>query len=440
MPTRRRLLLSTAAAGLAGLGTLTGCSRGGGEEEAPAEDALRMRVWSEAAASAYETSLAQFTDRTGIAVALEVLPWEEYWSTLPLDVAAESLPDVLWMNTAQLAQAQQSGQLLDIGEALGDLSAQWEQVPTDLYRREDALWAVPQVYDQSLLLAHDDLLAAAGVDPAALAFDPAAPTDPLRDAARALTADGEGRHPGDEGFDAASRSTFGFSAHPDRTAVIGPFIAGNGGTWQDEEESFVFASEQGIAAVQYLADLAGEHLAPAGGETAAAPNLCRDLFGQGRLGLLQSGTYDLGTLSAAIDGAFPWSVHPVVAGPHGPHPVVHAIGAVGIDSDDEERAEQITALLEWLGGVDGQRPLAAARIGIPAHRDLRAAWVEAWAGHGVDVSTLAVPETVARPETGLRSAEAVEAAMPVIAEVFTGQAPAADALPRAQQAAEEVSG
>src|SRR5699024_5361870 len=50
VPTRRQLLLSTAAMGMAGVGALAGCSG-----DAPAEleegDSLRMRVWSESAAT-----------------------------------------------------------------------------------------------------------------------------------------------------------------------------------------------------------------------------------------------------------------------------------------------------------------------------------------------------------------------------------------------------
>src|SRR5699024_8850122 len=101
VPTRRQLLLSTAAMGMAGVGALAGCSG-----DAPAEleegDSLRMRVWSESAATAYEDSLAAFTDSTGIEVDLEVLSWEDYWEQLPLDVASGDMPDVLWMNTANL--------------------------------------------------------------------------------------------------------------------------------------------------------------------------------------------------------------------------------------------------------------------------------------------------------------------------------------------------
>ena len=437
MPTRRQLLLTTAATGLAGAGTLAGCSRGG-----PAEleegDRLRMRVWSEAAGSAYEESLAAFTEDSGIEVELEVLAWDDYWTQLPLDVAAGSLPDVLWMNTAHLAETQAQDVLLDVGEIVGGDDSGWEEAATELHRIEDTLWGVPQLWDQSLLVANQELVAGAEGDPSALRAEPGAPSDSLRDLAAALAADGEGRHPGDEGFDAGSREIYGFSAHPDRTAVLGPFIAGQGGTWQDEDGAMSFATEEGTAAVQYLADLVADHLAPDAARTVEEPSLCRDLFVKGKLGLLQTGTYDLHTLVDEVDGAFEWTLHPVVEGPEGARPLVHSVAAVGVDPDDEDREKAIGALLSWLGGVEGQRPLAENRLGIPAHRDLRSVWEESWAEAGADVSALEVPGEPARPEQGARSAEATGAALEVIAEVFVGESTAEEALPRAQKAAREL--
>ncbi|GAA1315779.1 MAG: ABC transporter substrate-binding protein [Brachybacterium tyrofermentans] len=441
MPTRRQLLLSSAAMGVAGIGALTGCS-----EEAPPDvddaDTLRMRVWDDAAASAYETSMAAFSKESGIDVHVEVMGWDDYWKQLPLDVAGESLPDVLWMNTANLAEAHASGQLIEVGEVVADAAAQWEESATDLYRIDDALWGVPQVWDRSILVAHQELVEAAGGDAAELRFEPGAETDSLRDLAREITVDGEGLHPGDKGFDPAARAAFGFSAHPDRSAVLGPFIAGHGGAWQDEKGAFTFASQEGIEAVQYLADLTAGHLAPDGAEAVTDETLCQSLFVEGKLGLLQTGTYDLHVLAEGIKEAFPWSVHPPVAGAEGPRPLVHAVAAVGITpDDDEEREEAIGELLSWLGSVEGQRPLAENRLGIPAHRDLHSVWQEEWKADGVDVSVLAeAPGDVALPETGNRSAEGTGAALPIIAEVFTGTATAADALPKAQDAAEDATG
>lgn len=441
MPTRRQLLLSVPVLGAMTPGALAACSRDEPVEIDEAE-ALRMRVWDDAAASAYETSLEAFAQKTGIAVDVEVVVWDDYWKQLPLDVAGESLPDVLWMNTANMAEAQASGQLVDVGKALGDTVAQWEEAATELYRMEDSLWGVPQIWDQSILIAHDELVTKAGGDASALSFDPGAPSDPLRDLARAITIDGEELHPGDEGFDPKARATFGFGAHMDRSAVLGPFIAAHGGSWQDEEGQFTFASSEGVAAVQYLADLSADHLAPAGKETVGDEGLCQSLFLEGKLGLLQTGTYDLHTLWGGIKDSFPWSVHPVVGGAEGPRPLVHAVAAVGVTPDDDkDREKAIGELLRWLGSAEGQRPLAEHRLGIPAHRDLHPVWQEAWADEGVDVTILeTAPDGVARPEHGVRSAEGTGAALPVIAEIFTGKAAADEALPRAQDEARAAMG
>lgn len=436
MPTRRRFLTAAAALGI-GSATAACTSSSSGGERPPDEDTLLLRIWDERARSPYEESVSAFTSATGIAVRVESQEWNEYWQALPLDVAGGTAADVAWMNTANLEQYLQSESLLDAGAAIGDAAGRWEPAATDLYRRDETLWGVPQTWDISMLAANRSLTDEAGVDPGALTYDPAADTDPLRDAARALTVDPGGLHPGDEGFDPAARERFGFSAHLDRTAVLGPFIAGQGGRWQDEDGTFAFASPEGIAAVQYLADLAGEHLAPAGTETVGDPDLCRDLFIDGRLGLLQTGSYDLAQLAGGIAGGFGWDLHPVVGGPQGSHPLVHAVAAVGIDGGDEDRNAAIGELLAWLGSVDGQRPLAAAGIGIPAHRELRGAFQEHWAGQGVDVTALgAEQDGTAAPETGVRSAEGAEAALPIFAEVFRGEATAEEAMPRAQEAAE----
>lgn len=435
---RRQLLPTTALALLAGGGALAGCS--GRTVELDEGDALRMRVWSEAAAAAYEDSLAGFTAETGLRVEVEVLAWDDYWNQLPLDVAAGSLPDVLWMNTAQLSQIRAGDTLLELEDVVGRLEGRWVEAATDLYRDDDGLWGVPQIWEQSMLVVNEQLLEEAGADAEDLSFDPYEDSDPLRELARALTVDEEGRHPGEDGFDAGSRTVHGFSAHPDRSAILGPFLAGLGGRWQDSRGRLSIASAEGVASVQYLADLAAAHLAPAASETVEDPQLCRDLFVAGKLGLLQTGTYDLHVLAEKIDGKFPWRIQEVVAGPEGTRPLVHAIAAVGVDPDDDDREKAIGELLRWIGGSDGQRPLAENRLGIPAHEDLRRSWEKSWESEGVDLSDLPVPEDVALPEHGDRSSIATATALPIIAEVFLGEAEASEAVPRAQQEARDARG
>lgn len=433
MPTRRQLLASLLA-----LGAVGGASSCGGSDEEPVEpdeDTLLLRVWDDRALAPYEESLAAFTAQTGIAAVVEVQEWDEYWTALPQDLATRSAADVYWMNTANLVQFQQAGNLVDAGAATGQAASGWEAAATDLYRRDDVLWGVPQVWDVSMLAANRAIVDPVQVDPQGLVFDPSGGADTLRDAARALSSAAAG-----SGSDAVSENpSYGFSAQADRAAVLGPFIAAAGGAWQ-QEDAFAFASEQGMAAVQYLADLANVDLvAPTGAETNADPQLCRDLFVGGRLALLQTGSYDLPHLVEGIGDSFVWDLHPVVAGPQGRRPLVHAVAAVGIASEDEDRAADIASLLTWLGGAEGQRPLVAAGIGIPGHRDLRQSWQEHWSGQGVDVAPLVADlAEVSLPETGPRAAAGTAAAMPIIQEVFAGTTTASEALPRAQAAALEA--
>jgi len=432
----RRQLLHTAAAvtGATGAGVLSACSKPEESAELADGDALRMRVWDDAAASAYRTALAAFTKDTGLEVEVEVLAWDEYWKQVPLDAAAGSLPDVLWMNTANLAQLVDAESLVDVGAVVGKDVSAWETAATDQYRRADTLWGVPQLYDRSVLIANRDLLDPTGADPADLEADPGAKSDSLRDAARAVAGGGASDDGGGSG-------RIGFSAQPDRSGVLGPFLAGAGGTWQDEDEAFDFASDEGVAVVQYLADMAADGLAPAGAETTTDTAYCRDLFTQGRLALLQTGTYDLAAVSDGVQGTFGWTVHEVVAGTDGARPLVHTVAAVGAVTKDDDRTAAIAKLLTFLGGADAQRPLVEARLGVPAHRDLRSVWSDAWAELKVDVSEIAVlPDAIATPEAGVRSAEGTGAALEIIATIFTGKATAEDALPKAQKAATEAVG
>ena len=246
---RRTLLSSFAAAGL--LGTAAACSPSGGGDsgsggEGGGSDAggssggdkgtLTFRLWDENAVAAYEESFAAFTEQSGWNVKIDVVPWADYWTRLPLDVASGDAADVYWMNSANYVLYKDSGDLLDINEVVPDGASQWEKAVVDLYSRDGGLWGVPQIWDSIAVFYNKALVEEAGVDPSALAFDPAADTDSLREAGRKLTVDGAGRHPGEDGFDVDSRAQFVFNSQADRQAIIGPMLAANGARWEEDDE------------------------------------------------------------------------------------------------------------------------------------------------------------------------------------------------------------
>src|SRR5699024_5417085 len=300
MLNRRTLLSSFAAAGL--LGTAAACSPtgdGGGDTGGGGSDAggstggdkgtLTFRLWDQNAVPAYEESFEAFTAQSGWNVKIDVVSWDDYWTRLPLDIASGDAADVYWVNSANFIQLKDSDALLDINEVIPDGASQWEQSVVELYTRDGGLWGVPQIWDSIAVFYNKELVEEAGVDPSDLAFDPTAESDSLREAGRALTVDGAGLHPEEDGFDPDSRSQFGFNSQADRQAIIGPLLASNGAQWQDEDE-YTFASPEGIEAFQYMADLVNaEHIAPSAADTNENGDFTRDLFTQGKLGLFQSG-------------------------------------------------------------------------------------------------------------------------------------------------------
>ena len=442
---RRTILSSLAAAGL--LGTAAACSPSsddGGDSAGGASDAggstggdkgtLTFRLWDQNAVPAYEESFQAFTAESGWNVNIDVVPWGDYWTRLPLDVASGDAADVYWMNSANYVQFKDSEALLDINEIIPDGASQWEQSVVDLYTRDGGLWGVPQIWDSIAVFYNKGLVEEADVDPEDLVFDPSAETDSLRDAARALTLDGAGLHPGESGFDVDSREQFGFNSQADRQAIIGPMLASNGATWQ-EDDQYTFASPEGIEAFQYMADLINvENVAPSAADTNENGDFSRDLFTQGKLGLFQSGPYNLLAISEGVADSFEWALAAPVSGPEGPKSLVHGVVAVGNAKAEDEQQEGIAELLTWLGSKEGQLPLAEQGVSFPGHVDAQDAYIDFWKEKGVDVSVFVEAAKDAAPaDTGARANAGLTAAIPVFQEVFIGRLTAEEGIPQAQE-------
>ncbi|MFC0675734.1 ABC transporter substrate-binding protein [Brachybacterium hainanense] len=433
MITRRHLLASAAATGA--LGAVAACSpsapsggEGGGAKT------LTFRLWDEAAKPAYEKSLAAFTEKSGWEVSIDLVPWNDYWTKLPLDVASGDIADVYWLNSANFVLLQESGDLLAIDDVVTEGADQWETSVVDLYTREGKLWGVPQLWDSIALFYNKALVEAAGVDPAALSFDPSAASDPLREAGRALTVDGEGRHPGDDGFDADSRAQFGVNSSADRQAIIGPFLASNGAVWQTDD-LYSFASPQGIDAFAYMAALVNDaQIAPSAADTNENGDFCRDLFTQGKLALFQSGPYSLPAVEDGVGDSFEWALAPMIAGPEGAKSLVHGVVAVGNAKAEEERQEGIAQLLTWLGSAEGQAPLGEMGVSFPANREAQPAFLSYWEERGVDVNVFVeAAKDPAPADTGARANAGLTAVMPIFQEIFIGRLSAAEGVPQAQE-------
>ncbi|CAM4096758.1 sugar ABC transporter substrate-binding protein [Helcobacillus massiliensis] len=435
MVTRRTFVTSAGIAGAAG--ALAACSpsksSSDGSSKSSGSDSkkLTLRIWDDVAKPAYEESLNAFTEKTGIEAAVEVVPWADYWKTLPLDIASGDAADVFWLNSASFTQYQQAGNLVDITETLGeDAAASWEKAVVELYTRDGSLWGVPQLWDSIALFFNKKLTDEANVDPTKLSFDPAAKSDPLRDAALKLTKDKAGKKPGESGFDPNARQQFGFNSAADRQAIIGPFLASNGAEWQ-KDDTYAFDTPEGVAAFKYMADLVNTwQVAPSAADTNPNGDFARDQFIQGKLGLFQSGPYHLMNILEGVGDSFEWGIAPMVGGPKGQKSLVHGVVAAG--NAKSENQDGVKKLLEWLGSAEGQKPIGTKGVGFPGHTDVQSAFVEFWKGKGHDVQQfIEAAKDPAMADTGAKALAGLEAVMPVFQQIFAGEVPAEEGVPQA---------
>lgn len=431
------LAVFTAAALTALVAGANGCSVGGGGSSS-GDTTVTFRLWDEQVAKAYQDSFAEFEKQNaGIKVTVEVVPWADYFTKLPTDIAAGTAADIYWTNTSNFGLYADNHQLLSIDDALGADKQNWTPSVVSLYTRKGTLWGVPQLWDSIALFYNQDLVAKAGVDPATLTWDPSGAADTFLPAARKLTVDSSGRTAEQPGFDTTKTAQFGFNAAYDSQAIMWDFVGSNGGSWQDGD-TFTFADQpKTVEAVQYVVDLINKHhVAPSAADTNTNGDKTLQLFTQGRLALFQSGPYNLKNIQ---EGAkFAWGLAPLPKGPAGRVGVVHGVAAVA--SAKTKHKDATVKVLRWIGSADGIRPIAEGGYAFPGVTAAEPAFVDYWKGRGVDVTPFldAATGTTFPAPVGPRVGAGGTATTPLLQQVFLGQLGVAEGLRKAQDAANEA--
>lgn len=423
---------------------LAACSPGGSSSSDPttSEDGgeqvtVTFRLWDDAAAEAYRTSFDAFEqENPGIRVEIETVPWANYWERLPQDIGAGTMADIFWANTSNFGIYADNGNLLDLGEIIGDDHDEWNDDVADLYTRDGVLYGAPQLSDALALFYNKDIVDAAGIDPTTLRWDPDPADDTLLPALQQVTVDGAGLNPTDDGFNADDTQVYGFNSQVDLQAIYANFLAQAGGQYQDGDQ-YAFSSPEGVEAFTYLVDLINTYnVAPPAAETNENGDYSRDLFIQGRLAFFQSGQYSLPHLQAIED--FEWGLAPIVEGPEGRIGVAHGIAALG--NAATEHPEETAEVLKWISTAEGQLPLGESGATIPAVLGAQSSFFEYWQGQGVDTSVLEeAGEWDSTPApTGPRANAGAGEITPILREVFAGRIPVAEGLQQAQEAANEA--
>ncbi|MGI5129325.1 ABC transporter substrate-binding protein [Pseudonocardia sp. CA-107938] len=419
---------------------VTGCSPAAPSGTPPTgggPTTVTVRLWDQQVAAAYEKSFAEFTKQhPDITVKLNVVPYSNYFTQLPLDVSSGTVDDVFWVNTTYFGAFADSGKLIDVGKELADAVPGLVPAAVAQYSRNNTLWGVPALTDGRIALFYNKaMVAAAGVDPNNLTWHPTDQSaDTFLPAARKLTKDSAGRTADQPGFDPKAITQYGFNAARDLQAIYYDFVGSNGGRFQAPDDTFVFANPQAEQAFTYLVGLINTaHVAPSAADTNSNGDFSRDQFLQGRMALFQSGTYNLKNVA---DGAkFEWGIAPMLAGPAGRVSVVNSVIAAG-NAASPRRAATLE-VLRWLASPQGAGFVGAEGAALPAVTAAQTAYYDYWKAKGVDTQYFGQAggtATIAAP-SGPKYGAADAVIEPIFNEIFAGRTPVGPGLQQAQDAA-----
>lgn len=426
-----------AAAALA----LTGCS---GASSSPASTTVTFRLWDKNAAAAYETSFAEFHKQNpDISVKVDVVPWANYWTKLRTDVAGGSADDVYWINKSNYLSYARAGDLIDVGSIYGSDAASaeqsWEPAVVKQFTDGGKLWGVPQLSDGGIGVYYNKkLLADAGISPADishLTWNPSGENDTLLKTAQKLTKDNSGKTADQAGFNPSNATQWGYSCAQDGQAIMLPFVGSAGGTMQDPQTAdFTFTNPKTVTAFQYMVDLINKyHVSPSAADTNGNGNYTLDAFLQGKIGLFQSGLYNMANISKSAK--FAWGTAMLPAGPAGAVSVTNGIVAVGNVKTAHQTATE--KVLKWIGTKEGNAPIGATGANLPGVTAAQQSYFDYWKGQGVDVSPFfdVVKNKPTIPAyAGQNFTPASTAAKPFLDQVFLGQLPVQSGLQQAQDA------
>ena len=441
---KRSTVLVASVAGLVVVVAAVGIAVGVSSSARPAEQTVTVRLWDDQVQPAYDQSLAEFEKKNpGIHVETVLVPWADYFTKLRTDIASGDADDVFWINAGNYEDYAANGDLVNITTTLGAGAAkQWQPNVVKQYTKDGALWGVPQLADPGIgVFYNDDLLRKAGLSPASLSglrWSPDPAEDTLLPVLQKLTLDSAGRNAADPGFDPQHIVQYGYNAANDLNAIYINFLGSNGARKQ-EGDRFVFDSPEGVSAFQYVVDLIDKyHVAPSAADTNTNGDFSRDQFLQGRMALLQTGSYNLANVEQGAD--FDWGVGPLPSGPAGAISVTNGVIAAG--NAHSEHPDAVKKVLAWLGSAEGSAAIGAGGSASPAVIAAQQGFLDHWKDKGVDVSPLyrVLDNGSVQGPQGANWAKAQEAFGPVFENMFLGRMPVADALREAQKAANAAMG
>lgn len=390
---RRRFLASLIVLAM-GITTLAGCGNSssgdsttagsttadstaaadGAEDSAAADDSaptggksIVLAIWDKIQEPGLRKICDDFTAETGIAVDIQITPWDQYWTMLEAGATGEALPDVFWMHVREIEKYARADMLLDLNaniEASDKISLDnyFEDV-TAVYNYEGKQYAIPKDIDTIALWYNKTHFDEAGLDYP----DDTWTWDDLKEAAAKLTNDDH------KGFGSRIKNY---------QEVWYNLVYGNGGYIINEtKDKSGFDDPKTIEAIQYFVDYVNDGTSP--DNTVTGETDLIGLFESGAISMALNGSWTVGELSGNEYVKEHAGVAPIPKTADGKR--VSIYNGLGYAAAANTSApDEAWALIEYLGSEEGQKKQAEYGVTLSAYKGTS----EQWATHaeGFDLS------------------------------------------------------
>ncbi|MCG7286824.1 sugar ABC transporter substrate-binding protein [Cellulomonas sp. ACRRI] len=367
--------LRAAALALAGALALTACGSGGSDDGGGSGGGDSLTFMFRGGAdekAAYQAAIDKFTEDTGVEVQMTVTDADQYATKLQAAVSGNKVPDVFYIEQANLQSYVASGVLLDITDQVEEAGVDLDNIwgyGVDSYRfdgtlqgtPEGRLYGLPKDVGPFAFGYNKTMLEAAGIP----LPDPDVPLtfEEFRDIAKQLTVD-------TDGDGALDQWGTGLNVQWNLQSMVWS----NGGDWTNEDRTEVTVDTPEFAeALQYFADLTNvDGVTPSASEAATLDTYQRWMAGE--IGFFPVGPWDV---SVYNDLDFEYDLIPWPAGSTGESATW--VGSLGIGvsatSGNPDAAVQLATYLS--ADPDAQQTLVDADVQIPNLVDVAEEWAAA---------------------------------------------------------------
>ena len=145
-----------------------GSAAAAGGDTAAASGTLKVNIWDNNQRDGLQKIADEWSAESGVAVQINVVDWDNYWTLLEAGASGGEMPDVFWMhsNTAQMYM--ENDLLLNLNDYIDaddsiDMSKYYEGI-VNLYQSNGNQYALPKDHDTIALLYNAAIFKQYGVD------------------------------------------------------------------------------------------------------------------------------------------------------------------------------------------------------------------------------------------------------------------------------------